>query len=423
MSEQDNNTPFDTQDNTGVENTGTTEGAATEGTDTQASQEHNESDFDFGNTPAELVPAGKLTQTDDAPRENTHKAISPAAIREISRTKGNWQDSFDPQVGMIGHPSEANTYVVPVKITQLVPDMEGPAKNKTQKVINGVAQYKPMSVLKDMPVAHDKEYVQKSLGDVAKDTVSKYVLEHLLKEHFNKLHDSEYYGRKVPVFPLNSAFPTSLQAIEAISGVSYQQFLEETFRKGWYKASAKMQQFEYNVFCQSKEDTLAILAQKGDIMSKWKSTDFPTLAVATATFKRIGTIVEQGFEYKGRKPLSSLLFSVLDAIKVYEKQYVDTANKIEEMQQNIEEGRVPGHTELPEKLAHTLEACNTQIEHWVAVVCGIKNHAEQLRDQEETKLAKVNAKILQDAASDDTFDGLMVLPELDFPEFSADGAL
>lgn len=363
---------------------------------------------------------GKLTQQDDEPRDNIHPAITVRAIKELVNAQQDWTTQFDPQAGILAKPSEKATAAVQVKLTQVIPVMKGPAKSREHVIENGIPQYKPTTILKDMPVSYDEEMVKSAMGSVVGDTFSKYVLEHMAKD-FNKLVENPHYGRKMPVMAFNTPFKVSLAAVEAASGVSYKQFLENIFRAGWFKRSAKMQEFEMNVMCETPENTLAILAQKGDMIAKWKPSEFPQHVVMPATFKRVGLIVSQNFKYKGKKPQSAQLFGIVDCIGDFVKQYEAEIDRVDNLEQNIKAGLFPEHDELPESHAKRRSLCEIQMLHWATVICGVKGHAEQLQKVEEEKIAKVNADLAKEAAASE--DGLGGLTDLYLPELDADAAL
>lgn len=363
---------------------------------------------------------GKLTQQDDEPRDNIHPALTVRGIKELVNAQQDWTQQFDPQAGITAKPSEKATAAVQVKLTQVIPVMKGPAKSREHVIENGIPQYKPTTFLKDMPVSYDEEMVKGAMGSVVGDTFSKYVLEHMTKD-FNKLVDNPHYGRKMPVMAFNSPFKVSLAAVEAVSGVSYKQFLENTFRSGWFKRSAKMQEFEMSVMCETPENTLAILAQKGDMIAKWKASDFPAQVVMPATFKRVGLIVAQNFKYKGKKPQSAQLFGILDCISQFVKQYEHEIDRVDNLEQNIKDGLIEGYDEVPEVHAKRKAMCQVQMLHWATTICGIKGHAEQLQKVEEEKLAKVNADLAKEAAAGGE-DGLGGLADLYLPDLDADSA-
>lgn len=354
-------------------------------------------------TKAPEVVNYKLAQTDDDPVDPEHPPLSVPAIKEIIKTGGDWAESFDPLSGFAPTAKETEIMTAPSKIITVEPHIKGSAKNPQPVIINGVQQYKPTNSVRNFPVNYDADYVEDVLSGIFGDSVSKYVLDNLLKP-FNRMVENEYYGRKMPVRAFNAPFKVSLAAIEAATGVSYGDHLTSLLRSGWYKKSASVRKFEMAVMCDTPEKLEAILDQKGRIIQKWKPADFPLLIGTVQVFKRVGKIVADGFTYKGKAPTAASLYAILDAISAYSEPLSDRLLRIEEAEQDVANGTLPAES-ITEKVISIKEQIIEQLGHWGTVTCGLKGLAEQLQKAETEKLAKVQSTApLSDAL--DSIDGL-----------------
>jgi len=363
------------------------------------------------NKSGEGVVNKKLDQEDDDPREDEFPPMSVAAIRELNASKVEWDEFFDPQTGFLPAPAEKDTTVVPCKLTTIQPVFEGTKKDRIHQVKNGIPQYKPTSSLRNFPVGFNNQYVTDVLGGILNDAVTKYLLENLLKP-FNKLVMNEHYGRKMPVRSFNAPFKVSLDTIAEVSGVTFEDFLHNLLRTGWFKKSAKVRAFEMEVMCETPEAMEAILSQKGKIIADGKPAKFPLMLGTIATFKRVGKIVAEGMMYKGRPPASAQIFSVLDCIAHYSKNFEDRLDAIEEAEQAVEAGTIPA-SEITEEVIRIRDGCIEQLGHWSVVTCGLKGMADQLLEAEQKKLKEVSK-----TGSDTITDSLTSIEGLDDLSFT-----
>lgn len=351
----------------------------------------------------------KLEQTDDQPRDDEHGALTIPGIKEMIASGQDWRANFDPQTGILGSTKEKATTAVPSKMFTCVPDVKGTKKDPKPVIVNGVQQYKPVASVRTFPVQYEEEYVEKVLGGIFNDAVSKYLLDQFLKP-FNKLVQNEHYGRKMPVRTFNAPFKISLAAIAETSGVTFEEHLQNLLRSGWFKKSASVRQFEMSVMCDTPEQLQAILAQKGKMIMEWKPADFPQMMGTVQVFKRVGKIVSENFTYKGRAPLSAQMFAVLDCINAYTKPYADKLDTIEEAEQEVEAGNLPPEAITP-NVVTLKQGCVEQLAHWATVSCGIDGLAKELQKAEEKKLAKVTKA---DTGIDTGLDSLESLGDLEF---------
>lgn len=333
----------------------------------------------------------KLDQEDDEARENTHDPLSVAVIKEAIASTGDWESHFDPQAGFKPREGETEAVTTPSKITRVVPVMVGPAKDAQHQVINGVKQYKPKTDLVNFKCFFQEDKVNEALNGFFPDAVSKYMLEHMLKP-WNKLVFNEHYDRKMPTRSLNGAFRVSLGTVEEISGVSFKDFLHATFRAGWYRKSAAKTKFDLAAMCQTPQQIEHILKDKGETISKWKNTDFPTLHVQPAVFKRIGAIVASGFTKGGALPHSDYYSAILDCIAQKQGPYETSLEGIQGYKEQEAAGLIPAGTVTPQHLK-VEEQIKKELTYWATVTCGLEAQRDEQQKKELKKLAKLNSGV------------------------------
>ena len=374
-----------------------------------------------GPAPVEIADDGsvnyKLEQTDDEPRQPHAEPLGIAAIAELGKTGQDWAQQYDPTVGFKATARELETAVVPVKIYQVVPDMEGGAAKGTQKVENGVLQYKPKAVLKNFPVKFNKEEVTSVFSGLLSDSLSKYLLEHYAKP-FSKLVENKAYGRKMPIRAFNTGSKISLDCVAELSGVTLEQFMHDLLRSGWFRKSAATQQFELAQMCETDEQKLAILSYAGKAIANWKSSDFPHHHATAAIYKRVGKLVEEDFNYKGKAPRSTALYSIVDCIDTQNARYENFFNTVEAREEQIAAGDLDPSM-LTQAMLDGKQNCMVHLGRWAMVKCGLEAMAKELAKKEAEALAKANAAATKAAlatGADATATDPLSIEGMDFME-------
>ena len=324
----------------------------------------------------------KLEQEDDEPRDPAHPPLTLAAIKELNKTGQDWTEHFDPLSGMAPGIDETAKGSVPVKAFQVVPDMEGSGKSKTQKVVNGKPVYKPVKTLRNSVVSYNPKTLTDVLKNIAGDLLSKYALENYSKQFNTSVHN-EHYGRKMPLRAFNNGPKLSLECMVEASGESVEDFISNLFGAGWKVKSAAQAAFDLSDMCETSEEIEAVKAYCGKTIEEWKPTLFPAHAGTTALFKKIGKIVKNDFKMT-RKPSSGEFKTVIECIDYANRDYEEFFNLVDKREKRIAAGELDASVVTDGHRAKK-EACMIHIGRWNIIKCGLQALADQ-RLAEETKL-------------------------------------
>jgi hypothetical protein len=334
----------------------------------------------------------KLNQVDDGDEIDQREAnkgqpLNVEVMKEIIRTGGNPLETFDPLAGFAPAVDEESRQTHTNKYYQIHPIPQGTGKNKTVKVINGVKQYRPKIAHGAFTYFFNQKAVQDALAGIFYDAASKYVYDMFLNPRINKMVENKHYGRKMPAVALDRPFGISFAAIETLTGVSFEEFLHELLRKGWFKKGTSVSGFDIGAVCETDANRKKILVVTGDAIAGWKPAMFPHLMTTVAIFKRIGKIVRDGFKYKGQPPQSTALRIVIEAIAHYTKKYQAKMRQIDGIRKQVEAGTLPPEAMTELKEEH-YKICEEQLKWWGLVTCGLNGLADERQKAEEEKMAK-----------------------------------
>ena len=421
-SDQDDNAGAPTQDQQTVESTEVTqpdEAAPTEETPVTSPAASDNGEMSAPPPVVVIQDDGtvnhQLEHTTDGPRKPFAEPLGIGKAKELIKTGTPLDQHFDPQVGMKSVAGENAKAVVPVKVTTVVPDMEGGAAKGTQKVENGKLVWKIKAALKNCPITFNEEAVTKAFSGLLADALSKYMLENFTKGR-SKLVENTYYGRKMPLYANTSGMRLSLAVVEELSGQSFEDFLHDLLRSGWYKKSTAIQKFELAQMCETTDEVEAVLKSAGATITEWKPKQFHGYMGTVNVFKRIGKIVSDNFQYKGVAPQSAAILSVVDCIEQYNSTYEEFYEQISLREEQEANGDIPPGS-VTEQARKNKAACETHLGRWNIVVCGLQGLANTLAKVEQEKLAAANRAAKKASAAEDVAEIDPFEDELEFMKF------